>query len=131
MQRLVLGVIVATLLAAPAVSAPPRSQGAGQNSNVVRDSWLTTKTKSKLFADGRVKGRKIKVETNAGVVTLRGKVESEKERIAAGQIAKSVDGVKAVNNVLQVGPDRQRKLVDKKDADIRDPSRRGSTRTRG
>ena len=99
MQCLVLGVILAALLWAPVASAQSRSQQApaapkveekqptGQSGNEVKDSWLTTKTKTKLFADRRVKGRKISVETHAGVVTLRGKVESVKEKNAVEQIA--------------------------------------------
>jgi hyperosmotically inducible protein len=47
-------------------------------------------------------------------------VESDKEKSAAEAIAKKVDGVKSVHNVLQVVPDSQRKAVDAKDDDIKD-----------
>ncbi|OLC14257.1 MAG: hypothetical protein AUH29_10555 [Candidatus Rokubacteria bacterium 13_1_40CM_69_27] len=125
MKRFLLWLSIAVLVAA---SAPAPAQSATQDGkqakadegSAVKDSWLTTKTKTKLFADGRVKGRAISVETQAGVVTLRGKVESDKEKNAAEEIAKKVDGVKSVHNVLQVVPDAQRKAVDAKDADIKD-----------
>ena len=41
----------------------------------VSDSWLTSKTKIELFADERVKGRQVHVETVKGEVFLRGKVD--------------------------------------------------------
>ena len=131
MQCLVLGVILAALLWAPVASAQSRSQRApaaqkveekqptGQSGSEVKDSWLTTKTKTKLFADRRVKGRKISVETHAGVVTLRGKVEGAEAKNAAEKIARGVDGVKSVTSLLQIVPDGQRKLVDARDDDIK------------
>jgi len=84
--------------------------------NPIKDSWITSKTKMSLVADKRVKARHITVETNAGVVSLRGKVSSASEQSAAQEIARGIHGVKAVSNVLQVVPDGQRKAVDAKDA---------------
>lgn len=84
--------------------------------NPIKDSWITSKTKLSLVADKRVKARRITVETNAGVVTLRGKVGSASEQSAAQVIARRIHGVKSVSNVLQVVPDRQRKTVDANDA---------------
>jgi hyperosmotically inducible protein len=89
-----------------------------ETGNTLRDSWLTTKTKTKLVADGRVKARRITVETYAGVLTLRGKVESAEEKSAAEGISRNVDGVKSVTNLLQVVPLGQRRLVDAQDQDI-------------
>jgi hyperosmotically inducible periplasmic protein len=86
--------------------------------NALKDSWLTTKTKFALVTDGRVKARHIAVETRAGVITLRGKVASAAERIAAQAIAGGIDGVRAVSNALQVVPDVQRKSVDSTDSGI-------------
>jgi hyperosmotically inducible protein len=121
-----IAVLVAAPVLAPAPSAGQESRQAKANEgSVVKDSWLTTKTKTKLFADRRVKGRAIKVETHAGVVTLRGKVESAEEKNAAEAIARRVDGVRSVQNVLQVVADAQRKAVDTKDGEIR-----GAVKTR-
>jgi len=85
----------------------------------VKDSWITSKTKMSLITDKRTKAREIKVETQAGVVTLRGKVASAEERGAAEEIAKGVSGVKSVNNTLQVVPALQRKTVDVKDSEVK------------
>ena len=85
---------------------------------VVTDSWLTSKTKIALFADDRVKGSEVKVETKDGVVYLRGKVDSADAKAAADSVAKGIDGVKSVKNDLQVVSPGARKAVDAKDADI-------------
>ncbi len=66
------------------------------------DSWVTSKTKIALFADDRVKGRQIHVETKDGVVMLRGKVDSAEAKSTALEIAKGIEGVKNVKNELQV-----------------------------
>ena len=68
----------------------------------VSDSWITSKTKIALFADDRVKGRQVHVETKDGVVMLRGKVDSAEAKSAALEIAKGIEGVKNVKNELQV-----------------------------
>jgi len=85
---------------------------------VVSDSWLTSKTKIALFADDRVKGSEVKVETKDGIVHLRGKVDSAEAKAAAESVAKGIDGVKSVKNDLQVVSPGARKAVDAKDADI-------------
>jgi len=84
----------------------------------VTDSWVTSKTKIALFADDRVKGSEVKVETKDGVVHLRGKVDSAEAKAAADSIAKGIDGAKSVKNDLQVVSPGARKAVDAKDADI-------------
>jgi hyperosmotically inducible periplasmic protein len=93
----------------------PANDGAGQ---VMKDSWLTTKTKMALVKDKRVKARRITVETQGSVVILRGKVATVAERVAAEEVAKGVGGVKSVSNALQVVPEVQRKSVDAKDDEI-------------
>ncbi len=84
----------------------------------VTDSWVTSKAKIALFSDSRVKGRQIKVETMKGMVTLRGKVDSEEAKSAAGEVVKGVEHVKGVKNDLQVVAPKERKAVDISDKDI-------------
>jgi hyperosmotically inducible periplasmic protein len=83
--------------------------------HMMKDSWITTKTKLALTTDGRTKARHISVETQAATVMLRGKVSSTEERAAAEEIARGLSGVAAVSNALQIVPDDQRKAVDAKD----------------
>ena len=82
------------------------------------DSWLTAKTKIALFADDRIKGGQISVETVSGVVSLRGKVDSDDAKAAAASVAMAVDGVKSVRNDLEVVAPGDRKVVDTSDKDI-------------
>jgi hyperosmotically inducible protein len=83
------------------------------------DTWITSKTKIALYADERVKGSQVSVDTmKDGVVHLRGKVDSAEAKAAAGEIAKNIEGVKSVQNDLQVVPPAARKAVNASDADI-------------
>jgi hyperosmotically inducible protein len=83
-----------------------------------KDGWITSKTKIALFADDRVSGTAIHVDTKDGVVSLRGKVPSADEKKAAEEIAKGVDGVTSVKNNLEVVAPGQRKAVDRQDDEI-------------
>ena len=84
----------------------------------ISDSWLTAKTKIALFADERVKGRQVSVETVNATVTLRGKIDSDEAKAAAASVAKVVEGVNSVKNDLQVVPPGDRKMTDASDKDI-------------
>jgi osmotically-inducible protein OsmY len=66
------------------------------------DAWLTAKIQAKYFMDDEVKARNIDVDTEAGVVTLRGAVMTEAERRQAVALARNTDGVRDVNDQLQV-----------------------------
>jgi len=99
----------------PSAAKAKDTRGGG---HFMKDSWITTKTKTKLIADGRTKARRITVDTTDGVVTLLGKVGSEKERAAAEEVTRKVKGVKGVKNALQIVPDSSRKAVDARDDEI-------------
>ena len=47
-------------------------------------------------------GKNVKIITVQGVVTLRGPVRTEQERTEIARVAKQVDGVKRVENQLEV-----------------------------
>ena len=42
------------------------------------------------------------VDTYRGYVTLTGAVDNEQQKVRAGELARSVDGVKKVNNLLNL-----------------------------
>lgn len=84
----------------------------------VSDSWITGKTKMALYADERVSGTQVNVDTKNGMVTLRGKVDSAEAKSAAESVAKSIDGVTSVKNELQVVAPAERKAVDTNDKDM-------------
>jgi hyperosmotically inducible periplasmic protein len=96
-----------------------KTKGAAQEAKTgITDSWVTAKTKIALFADDRIKGGQVSVETVHGVVSLRGKVDSDDAKAAAASVAQAVDGVKSVRNDLQVVPPGDRKAIDISDKDI-------------
>jgi hyperosmotically inducible protein len=84
----------------------------------ISDSWLTSKTKIALYADERVSGTQVNVDTKNGMVTLRGKVDSAEAKSAAESVAKGIEGVKGVKNELEVVMPSARKAVNANDKDI-------------
>lgn len=85
----------------------------------VRDSWITAKTKIVLYADDRVSATDINVETQSGMVSLRGKVASADQKRVAEEVTKTVDGVTSVRNDLQVVPAAERKAVNAEDKELK------------
>lgn len=61
------------------------------------DAWITTKVKTALLADSDAKGFDVNVETNNGVVTLQGEMDTQAAIDHVREIAAKVDGVKSVN----------------------------------
>lgn len=77
--------------------------GSGQKSGAyVDDSWITTKVKSEMIANNDVAARNISVNTTKGVVTLTGTAATAQEANKAAEIARGIEGVKAVENDIRV-----------------------------
>ena len=72
------------------------------------DAWITAKVKLELLADEHVKGTRVNVDTTNRRVTLHGAVESEDQKTRAAELARSVEGVRDVRNLLVVAPDAAR-----------------------
>jgi osmotically-inducible protein OsmY len=68
----------------------------------IDDSVITTKVKSLLAEDDFLKSFQISVETYQGTVQLSGFVNSQQAVDKAGEITKSVKGVKSIKNNLIV-----------------------------
>ncbi|HTR61957.1 MAG TPA: BON domain-containing protein [Candidatus Binataceae bacterium] len=68
----------------------------------VKDTTITAKVKKDLHGDETTKAEKIHVSTSAGVVTLKGHVDSQAAADRAVQIAQNVEGVKSVDNRLAI-----------------------------
>ncbi|MBC7946111.1 MAG: BON domain-containing protein [Burkholderiales bacterium] len=68
----------------------------------VDDGIITGKVKTALVADAEIKGLMIDVDTNRGVVTLSGQVETKAQLDKVMKIAGQTEGVNAVNNQLSV-----------------------------
>ena len=80
------------------VSTKPQAT-AGQD---IDDSMITTSVKAKLMDDPTTKAYQINVGTQKGVVQLTGFVDSTTMKARAGEIARSVEGVKDVRNDLEI-----------------------------
>jgi len=74
-------------------------KSAGQ---AVDDAAITTKVKAKFVEDKAVSAMNIKVNTFQGTVQLSGFAKSAEEAERAGQIARSVNGVKIVKNDIRL-----------------------------
>ena len=68
----------------------------------VDDTSITTAVKGRLAQDKLSTLTRIDVDTNNGVVSLNGTVESAEQRARAEQLARGASGVKRVINNLQV-----------------------------
>jgi hyperosmotically inducible protein len=68
----------------------------------VDDATITAKVKAKLLEDKQVSGLAINVDTYKQTVQLNGFVSSDAEKQKAAELAKSVEGVKSVQNNLAV-----------------------------
>jgi len=66
------------------------------------DSAITTKVKASILGDSKVKVFQINVKTFKGVVQLSGFVDSSEMAARAAELARTVKGVKMVNNSLIV-----------------------------
>jgi hyperosmotically inducible protein len=68
----------------------------------VSDDSLHDLVMRKLADDADVKGGGLDIDVKDGVVTLRGKLESEKQIQKAERLAKKVNGVKKVVNEISL-----------------------------
>jgi hyperosmotically inducible protein len=94
-------ILLVLAMAMPAVAtsgcATTRSAHAQSEDNII-----TGRVGRRLTADPDVKRYQIDVDTLDGVVTLRGKVDSETMKSSAEKIARDTDGVRDVVNELVV-----------------------------
>lgn len=74
-----------------------RTIGSGLN-----DGWLWAKTKFDLAAADDLRDSTINVDVDNDVVTLSGTVANAAQKARAEAVAKSVEGVKSVKNMLKV-----------------------------
>lgn len=100
------GLLLASLassaaLAQEATTKPEtKERPMAQAGEAVTDSWITTKVKADLLATDGVAGTDINVDTQDGVVTLKGSVKSQAEADRAVMIARGIKGVTSVDSQL-------------------------------
>jgi hyperosmotically inducible protein len=113
--RYVLTLCTALVIGGALITGSAQALSKAEEKTPINDSWITAKSKIALFADSRVKGSDINVETTQGTVMIRGKVDSDAAKQAAEGITKGIEGVKTVKNELQVVAPAKREATDDKD----------------
>ena len=83
-------------------AAADMKQKAAQAGDNVEDATITAKVKTALVGEPGLKALQINVDTANGVVTLTGAVDTPQSLERATQVAQAVDGVKSVDNRLNV-----------------------------
>jgi hyperosmotically inducible protein len=68
------------------------------------DDRISFQVRMRLATDADVKGGALDVQVKDGLVTLKGRVDTDKGKKKAEKLAKKVKGVKSVQNDLTVGP---------------------------
>jgi len=105
-QSSLLALVLGVMLAAPASAYPP-------------DAWITTKTKLALLTTEGIGGTAVSVDTIVGLVTLYGEVRSPAEKVKAETVARKIDGVLGVRNLLQVVAPRHEKAAQGSDGTLK------------
>ena len=91
--------VAVALLSAVGCSSTAKQEGTGE---YIDDSFITTKVKAAILDEPTLKVAEINVETFKGTVQLSGFVSSPTAAAKAVQVARTVKGVKAVKNDMQI-----------------------------
>ena len=97
------GLLAVAFLFGAGCGGSENSRSTGQS---VDDAAVTAKVKAAFAQDPSVKAIEVKVDTFKGTVQLNGWVDSAEAKAKAEQVAKTVPGVKAIDNKLSVKTDR-------------------------
>jgi osmotically-inducible protein OsmY len=71
--------------------------------NTTEDAWLHGKILAKLISNPKTPARNINIDVVQGVVILSGRVSNAEEKSEAEKLARNTDGVKSVENRLEIG----------------------------
>lgn len=85
---------------------------------VASDAWITTEAKVRLISNPKTPALDVNVDTHDGVVTLFGTVPTVEAKRAAETATLEIDGVRSVQNALQVVPPSAEKGVAARDEQI-------------
>jgi hyperosmotically inducible periplasmic protein len=102
-------IAAAVLVLAAGTMACSSTQTTGEQ---MSDAWITSKVTARMTADPEVNPFEIDVDTTDGVVRLSGMVETETQRSEAVEIARNTEGVKRVDNDIQIGEPTLRENID-------------------
>ena len=100
-QNLILRLLISLVLAV-SVAGCAGGKKFESTGEYLDDAAITTKVKTSILGDSKLKLLQISVETYKGVVQLSGFVDSTAAADKAAELARTVNGVKSVNNSLIV-----------------------------
>jgi osmotically-inducible protein OsmY len=78
----------------------------GQDRSAVSDDTISDNVRQRLASDADVRGAALDVTVKEGVVTIKGRVHTEKGRKKATELTKKVKGVVNVDNQLKLYSDK-------------------------
>jgi osmotically-inducible protein OsmY len=77
-----------------------------QQKSAVSDDTISDNVRQRLASDADVRGAALDVTVKDGVVTIKGRVHTEKGRKKATELSKKVKGVVSVDNQLKLYSDK-------------------------
>jgi osmotically-inducible protein OsmY len=77
-----------------------------QDKSAVSDDTISDNVRQRLASDADVRGAALDVTVKEGVVTIKGRVHTEKGRKKATELTKKVKGVVNVDNQLKLYSDK-------------------------
>ncbi len=98
---------------------------ADASTDAASDGWITTKVKLSLLLDPGLSPTRVNVDTDNGVVTLFGTVNSAEDKTRAVHEVRKINGVKGVADELQVVPDVAAARVEESDDQLTAAVRKG------
>ena len=98
MNKTTLSVVMSIMLGSMAFGA----NAAQDWQDDAKDAWIDGKAETTLLLNTNLNSFDINTDVHDGNVTLTGKVNSSVDKSLAGELIKSLDGVKDVNNELSV-----------------------------
>jgi hyperosmotically inducible protein len=98
MNKTTLSVVMSIMLGSMAFGA----NAAQDWQDDAKDAWIDGKAETTLLLNANLNSFDINTDVHDGNVTLTGKVNSSVDKSLAGELIRSLDGVKDVNNELSV-----------------------------
>ena len=83
-------------------TSAPSPAPTSSSAKLAADNAISNSVRSRLTANAALKGLNIYVDTHDGVVSLRGQVAKVEQKSAAEASARSVQGVRSVQNLITV-----------------------------
>jgi hyperosmotically inducible protein len=75
------------------------------------DAWITAKAKLSLWTSAGIRSSAVKIDTSEGTVTLYGKVDSATQKKEANKLILGIEGVKHVQDLLQIAAPSDAKAI--------------------